>query len=69
MDLIETAEIVRSIMEQMNLPKPDKDPEDYIKNEKYLRRDTIAIETFMKLNGRVTERNEDHNAAPKIQQK
>ncbi|VUZ47806.1 unnamed protein product [Hymenolepis diminuta] len=35
MDSIETAKIaaiVRCIMEQMNLSKPDKDPEDYIKN-------------------------------------
>ncbi|KAM3181678.1 hypothetical protein ACTXT7_013899 [Hymenolepis weldensis] len=34
-DSIETAKIVaivRCIMEQMNLSKPDKDPEDYIKN-------------------------------------
>ncbi|KAM3182284.1 hypothetical protein ACTXT7_012704 [Hymenolepis weldensis] len=35
MDSIETekiAAIVRCIMGQMNLSKPDKDPEDYIKN-------------------------------------
>ncbi|KAM3186211.1 hypothetical protein ACTXT7_004797 [Hymenolepis weldensis] len=35
MDSIEIAKIaaiVRCIMEQMNLSKPDKDPEDYIKN-------------------------------------
>ncbi|KAM3185160.1 hypothetical protein ACTXT7_006905 [Hymenolepis weldensis] len=35
MDSIETAKIaiiVRCIMEQMNLSKPDKDPKDYIKN-------------------------------------
>ncbi|VDL59761.1 unnamed protein product [Hymenolepis diminuta] len=35
MDSIETAKIaaiVRCIMEQMNLSKPDKDQEDYIKN-------------------------------------
>ncbi|KAM3171084.1 hypothetical protein ACTXT7_017324 [Hymenolepis weldensis] len=49
MDLIETAKIaaiVRSIMKQMNLLKPDKDPEDYIKNVDELQYEPSVGEIF-----------------------
>ncbi|VUZ56321.1 unnamed protein product [Hymenolepis diminuta] len=49
MDSIETAKIaaiVRCIMEQMNLSKPDKDQEDYIKNVGEFHYEPVVGETF-----------------------
>ncbi|VUZ43865.1 unnamed protein product [Hymenolepis diminuta] len=49
MDSIKTAKIsaiARSIMEQMNLSKPDKDPEDYSKNFGEFHYEPSVGETF-----------------------